>query len=137
MLINKITGRLPFSLLHLQQRDKNIVSTKEYIRRLLAGFTLLVFAVSITPTIAFHNWFASHSDSQGTKQSHINGLKYSKAGFNCKCDNTVAESPFTPPANFALAAMFRPFSIQQKITGPSIYPVHQFSFTLRGPPVQS
>lgn len=102
------------------------------IKNLLAYFLLLVFAYSITPKIVLHNLVADHIDKRKVLKSHLNEL--STAGFNCKCDNLVAESPFIP------AEIFTPEVFTAYIS--SIY-AENITFTsrnqlfseLRGPPI--
>lgn len=54
---------------------------------------LLVFTLGITPKKTLHTWFANHKDSTS---SIPNGKtqQLTKAGFNCNCDDLVAESHF-------------------------------------------
>lgn len=97
----------------------------------------MVFAISITPRIVLHGWFASHKDSAGIKLSNSGGQQFTKAVFNCNCDHIVAESPFTEPGNVFELYTLQPFSTQQKIHFCSFYSVKYFFFTLRGPPAES
>lgn len=95
---------------------------------------LIVFAISITPTIVFHNWFADHIDSvkktPGTGKAQVG-----KKLYNCHCDNIVAESPFTEPAKLIVAFAAFEFSkpkIEREVQFASSSPVF---YSLRGPPV--
>jgi hypothetical protein len=64
------------------------------IRTYFAALILVVFAYSITPKIVLHNLVANHIDKSKVLNNDITEL--SASGFNCKCDNLVAESPFVP-----------------------------------------
>jgi hypothetical protein len=69
------------------------------IKNLLALLLLVVFAYSITPKIVLHNLVANHIDKGKVLNGHLDEL--SASGFNCKCDNLVAESPFVPAEIFS------------------------------------
>jgi len=103
------------------------------IKKLIAAAMLVVFALSITPTIIFHNWLADHTDTL-KRSAQTQGEQIGKQTFNCHCDNIVAESPFTEPAKAILTPAEQVFSsvkvekVVQLISSP-----HHF-FLLRGPP---
>lgn len=94
---------------------------------------LMLFAVSITPTVVFHNWLANHTDTY-KKDIDTKGQQLGKQTFNCHCDHIVAESPFTEPGtctnlapaqNFVAAATA---DIVKLPASPTIF------YSLRGPP---
>lgn len=105
---------------------------KNLIKFLLTAVILFVYAFSITPKIFLHNLIATHTDKNDVAIS--NGVEFSAIGFNCKCNNVVAESPFIPEE--ALVYFNRPFYF-------TLYAkpvITFFSFDklyseLRGPPV--
>ncbi|MEO6541302.1 MAG: hypothetical protein ABIN74_09940 [Ferruginibacter sp.] len=104
------------------------------IKKIVAAAMLIVFALSITPTIIFHNWFAGHTDT-AKKITDQKDEQVGKQTFNCHCDNIVAESPFTEPAQTIIPPaeqLFSPvkFDKQRSLTNsPNIF------HSLRGPPV--
>jgi len=80
------------------------------IRQFLAGVLLIIFAFSITPKKALHDWLANHTDKTSTPLLG-HGAVISTAGFNCDCDNLVAESPFTGSSgqfDFSTLQVFAP-----------------------------
>ncbi len=109
-----------------------MLAQKSIIRQLLAGFLLLVFAFSITPKKFLHDAIANHKDKIAVAASADTQLSH--AGFICKCDNLVAESPFTDdivPFNFTPALVF---SVQKDTRLYHLYTSDYFFFELRGPP---
>jgi hypothetical protein len=101
------------------------------IRTLLAAFILVVFAYSITPKIVLHNLVANHADNKKVLDS--NATELSAAGFNCKCDNLVAESPFVPEEVHinSIAPIFFSFS---ETPESGFYSSDRLFSELRGPP---
>jgi hypothetical protein len=119
----------------LQQSSKYLLAQKSIIRQLLAGVLLLVFTFSMAPKKFLHDAIANHRDkttvlTPGTAQ------QLSHTGFICKCDNLVAESPFTDETPYFDFAAIRPFSAWQNIPLYHFYSSDVFFFELRGPPVQ-
>ncbi|MEP6749200.1 MAG: hypothetical protein ABJB86_15810 [Bacteroidota bacterium] len=109
------------------------MTQKRIIRQLLAGFLLLVFTFGIAPKKFLHDAIANHKDKASLVLS--NGeTQLSHAGFICKCDNLVAESPFTNEAGYFELAPFQVFSVQRDATLYHFYSSTYFSFGLRGPP---
>ena len=103
------------------------------IRQFLAGVLLIIFAFSITPKKALHDWLANHTDKASLPQSG-NGASISTAGFNCDCDNLVAESPFTGTSGqfeFSAPQLFTP---RLAFHPHHFYAIPHFFFSLRGPP---
>jgi hypothetical protein len=95
---------------------------------------LLVFTLSITPTIVFHNWLADHTDTVRKITNNQTG-QIGKITFNCHCDNIVAESPFTENATASILPPLRSYNLfkaeKQVLFFYSPSPLH----ALRGPPV--
>jgi hypothetical protein len=119
----------------LQQSSKKFLSFHPAIRRALSGFFLVVFGFSIAPRQLLHDAFANHKDhvahfSGGTASEQLN-----PSVFFCKCENLVAESPFTSdisyvsvtsPATFVARHIIRDYAYS--------YSSQSFFFTRRGPP---
>lgn len=110
-----------------------------FIRNLLTGFLVLVFALGITPKRTLHNLIASHTDGRQEALCKLphDQTQLSKAVFNCQCDNLVVESPFVPElmtvslAPVSHTLQHQPGKVQESAT-PSV-----MSFRLRGPPALS
>lgn len=91
--------------------------------------------LGITPKIFLHNLFAKHIDNS-IKNYGDKPYQYFNSGFNCNCDNLVAESNFENNAQV--------FTINVSATY-CVYAFQKFSFhsipgiysPLRGPPVNS
>ena len=122
--------------LYLQQSSKYLLAQKSIIRQLLAGVLLLVFTFSIAPKKFLHDAIANHTDKI-TVVSPGGNPQLSNTGFICKCDNLVAESPFTDEApHFDFVPLWF-FSIQQSSALYHFYSSPVFFFELRGPPSQA
>ncbi|MES1224556.1 MAG: hypothetical protein ABUT20_54180 [Bacteroidota bacterium] len=118
--------------LHLQQSSKYLLQ-KLIIRQLIAGVLLLVFTFSITPKKFLHDAIANHKDKAGIALKG-DTTQLSNSGFICKCDNLVAESPFTDAAvHFDFAAP-QVFSVHKEALHYRFYSSTFFFFELRGPP---
>jgi hypothetical protein len=94
---------------------------------------LIVFAISITPAIIFHNWLAPHTDTYKS-YGNTKGLQLGKQTFNCQVGHFVAESPFTEPVKAIII-----YPLQFLNTPKAEIPVQpvqetQFLYALRGPP---
>jgi len=103
------------------------------IIRFLSGLLLIVFALSITPKRFLHNLFAKHIDITSKKRNDI-PFQLSKSGYNCDCDNLVAESTFVSDQHIFSFPLFTSFSayIFKEISFCSISKIY---YPLRGPPV--
>jgi hypothetical protein len=108
--------------------QKNLV-----IKKIAALTMLIVFAVSITPTIVFHNWFADHIDTV-SKSTDTKGEQLGKLSFNCHCDHIVAESPFTEPATAAHSITEKIFSATDVERQDQFFSSAPVLYSLRGPP---
>ena len=122
--------------LHLQQSSKYLLVQKPIIRQLLAGVLLLIFTFSIAPKKFLHDAIANHKDKTAIASTAGNP-QLSHTGFICKCDNLVAESPFTDEVQHFYFAAVRIFSVQQTSTLYHFYSSPVFFFELRGPPAGS
>jgi hypothetical protein len=110
------------------------LAKKSVIRQLVAGLLLLVFTFSIAPKQFLHDAIANHKDklhipAPGDEQ------QVSKTGFFCKCDNLVAESPFTDEVQQYSIAAHRAFAEQPPVVLYFFHSSPVFFFGLRGPPV--
>jgi hypothetical protein len=104
------------------------------LEKISAILLLFVFILGITPKKTLHNWFANHSDSTSSVLPG-NTQQLAKAGFNCDCENLVAESHFITfsslnVVNFPSVHSFVSFSI------PSLISLSLFHNNLRGPPLK-
>ncbi len=105
-----------------------------YITRFLSGLLLLVFTLGITPKRFLHNAFAKHTDAN-FKKTTDKPFQVNKSGFNCDCDNLVAESSFVVDLqefNFPLFTSFSSYLIKN-ISYSSISEIYS---QLRGPPAK-
>lgn len=71
------------------------------LRVFSSALLLFVFIIGIVPKKILHDYFANHKDIIA-KISVAKTQQFTKAGFNCNCDNLVAESPFITPGIFTL-----------------------------------
>jgi hypothetical protein len=117
----------------LQQSSKYLLAQKPILRQLLAGVLLLVFTFSIAPKRFLHDAIANHKDKIAIVSPGGNP-QVSHTGFICKCDNLVAESPFTNELLYFDFAVIRLFSVQPTIPLYHFYSSTVFFFELRGPP---
>lgn len=95
---------------------------------------MIIFAISITPSIVFHDWFANHTDSVNKAVEH-KGDQLSTPLFNCQCNHLVAESPFTETINTVISValpVFREHDINKDVQFKSCVDLFH---SLRGPPV--
>jgi hypothetical protein len=104
-----------------------------YIKTIVAGLLLIVFAFSITPKRFLHNLFAKHIDS-GNKTNDNTQYQLKVSGYNCDTDNLVTESAFDhDPCSFEFPVLCTYSSYIVRIISftsvPGIYSL------LRGPPV--
>jgi hypothetical protein len=95
---------------------------------------IFVFILGITPKKTLHTWFANHTDT--TSSTPVKkAQQLSKTGFNCKCDDLVAESHFISPVsliviNSPIIHSFFSFDIISFVSIPL------FHNNLRGPPLK-
>jgi len=103
-----------------------------YIKRFLSGFLLIVFTLSITPKKYLHDIFAKHVDIS-YKKSGDKVYQLTSSGFNCNCDNLVAESSFVIDQHLFSFPIFNSFSafLIKDISFSSVPGIYS---SLRGPP---
>ena len=110
------------------------MAQKSLIQQLLAAVLLLIFSFSITPKKFLHDAIANHKD-KALGESDRHTPQFSHSGFVCKCDNQVAESPFTDAiARFGFTSFRVFFPYKQAECGDYFYSTIVF-FQRRGPPV--
>src|ERR1019366_7119176 len=90
------------------------------LKKISSTLLLFVFILGITPKKALHNWFANHTDSTSSIPPG-NTQQLTRAGFNCDCENLVAESHFITfsnliVVNFPAVHSFDSFSIPQLLS---------------------
>jgi len=105
-----------------------------YITRFFSAVLLVVFAFSITPKQFLHNVVARHTDSRPGKKND-SPYQLSNAGYNCDCNNLVAESAFVndlPAFTFPVFTSFSPYIVKD-ISFSSVSGIYS---ALRGPPVR-
>ena len=94
----------------------------------------MVFALAITPKKTLHGLLTNHRDSTA-KSSAGKTQQIGKSGFNCKCDNLVAESNFIEGKGFTIttpSALHSGFTLYYS----SFLSLPHLLFNLRGPPVK-
>ena len=113
---------------------KKILYKRPTFKNISSILLLLVFTVGITPKKTFHDWFANHKDSTSTIPDG-NTQQLTKAGFNCRCDDFVAESHFVSVGSFIvinIPALCSFVSLRNK----AFISLSHFLFNLRGPPLK-
>jgi len=106
-----------------------------YIKRFLSGFLIIVFALSITPKKYLHDMFAKHIDGRYEKNNKNNqSYQLTSSGFNCNCDNLVAESSFVTDQQLFSFQLFK-FFFSHHTRDISFSSVPGIYSSLRGPPV--
>lgn len=103
------------------------------IRKIAALLMLVVFAISITPTIVFHNLFAGHTDSVN-KDWDAGSTEIGVPLFNCHCDHLVAESPFTDPLPVIEIHTTSLYAQYSETRQPPLHTAADHTYPLRGPP---
>lgn len=97
---------------------------------------LLLFTFSITPRQLLHDALANHTDLAATAPKGKQ-LQVFQAGFMCKVDNLVAESPFTPSGEVQFFIP-PPVVVLQGATVLVSFPVQSLRlWSLRGPPASN
>jgi hypothetical protein len=74
------------------------------IRRLLAGFFLLLFAFCATPKRFLHDILANHRDAQTIADFPVEQI--GSSGFHCHVDDLVVVAPFLPEIQSAAPIIF-------------------------------
>jgi hypothetical protein len=113
---------------------KNVFYKEAGLKKISSVLLLFVFTIGITPKKTLHNWFANHTDSS----SEIpvgNNQQLTKAGYNCICDDLVAESHFI--IFYSPVAGNKPlFNSFFCFCNPSFGSPSLFHINLRGPPLK-
>jgi hypothetical protein len=107
---------------------------KHGLKKGISILLLLVFVLGITPKKTLHNWFANHTDST-SKIPESKIPQISKGGFNCQCDDLVAESHFI---SFGTLVVINLPSIHSffSFNIPALISLSSFHNNLRGPPLR-
>ncbi len=63
---------------------------------------LLIFGISSTPKIYFHDLVADHKDASGCEQIHTTTALHNQ-GYNCHFDDLVVSSPFIVQTAFSIS----------------------------------
>ena len=95
---------------------------------------LCVFTLGITPRKTLHDWFANHKDSTSTIPAGKT-QQLTKAGFNCNCENLVAESHFVTFSTLIVVNLPSVHSFVS-FSNPSLVSLSLFHNNLRGPPLK-
>jgi hypothetical protein len=95
---------------------------------------LFVFALGITPKKTLHDWFAKHKDTTSLV-SNSSSTQITKAGFNCNCEDLVAESNFITSGSF-IVINIPPVNSFISFYTPSFVSRSLFQNNLRGPPLK-
>ena len=109
-------------------------SSRPFIKKFVAFFLIGIFTLGITPKKTLHSLLADHTDSS-SKTNSGDGEQLNTAGYNCKCDNLVAESNFIASTGFIISVPVSFHSIFSSCYSSFISLPHSF-FNLRGPPVK-
>jgi hypothetical protein len=109
---------------------------KGFIRNVLAGLMVLLFAFSITPKIMLHDLVADHKD-RPYAVNDSNTKEIDASGFHCHYDNLVVESPFLADC-FPIGAPQLPAHEQVfSLAANHFHFATHFYFALRAPPFTS
>ncbi|HVZ95942.1 MAG TPA: hypothetical protein VG847_03645 [Chitinophagaceae bacterium] len=111
-----------------------LTGNSAFFRKAGSALVLAVFVLAITPKITLHNWFANHTDKTADRPAS-DKTQLSKAGFNCKVDDLVAEGHFIAGShieiiNLPVAYFFPSYNLPGFTSG------KVFQSKLRGPPLQ-
>ncbi len=121
--------------LHSLERymDKGFYN-KQSLKKGVSILLLLVFALGITPKKTLHTWFANHTDST-SKIPESKTPQISKSGFNCQCDDLVAESHFISFGTLVVISL-PPIHPIFSFNIPALISLYSFHNNLRGPPLR-
>jgi hypothetical protein len=108
------------------------MSGNKYIKQVFACIVLIVFAIGITPKKYLHDIFAKHEDTR--RVSDHTSTTISKSGYNCNCDDQVAESNFLHPLP-NLEIILPCISSSTGILKITFSSLPKYYTSLRGPPV--
>lgn len=102
------------------------------IRRIISGVLICIFALSITPVFFVHTMFASHKDK--VNSTSAKGYQLSPGGFNCNCEDFVAEGQYLNDGQIISINIPQAFSVYNEKAGYTFFSQHHFYSELRGPP---
>ncbi|MDQ6814784.1 MAG: hypothetical protein M3040_13690 [Bacteroidota bacterium] len=103
------------------------------LQRIIAILLMCIFALSITPSVVFHNLFSTHKDHD-IAHNHTHSNEIAKAGINCHFNNLVCKNHFIILST-APSSASKDFSARAMITSAQhFYSQHHFFAELRGPP---
>ncbi|HTL09579.1 MAG TPA: hypothetical protein VL307_15010 [Chitinophagaceae bacterium] len=118
----------------MQQSGNYLLAPSSIRRSCTAGILLLLFAFSITPKQLLHDALARHKDAVASGKRNGQAL-FNAAGFVCKCDNLVAESPFTAATEHFVFFPLQAKRVKRQTALHTFYSKQLFFFELRGPPI--
>lgn len=110
-----------------------MLSHNKHIKVFLACLLFFVFAIGITPKKYLHDIFAKHEDTKGHISDHSTNT-IGLSGYNCNCDDQVAESNFLY-SSLALEIILPFASSSTGTLNISFSSLPQYYTSLRGPPV--
>jgi hypothetical protein len=71
--------------------SNSMILSNRHKKKITAAFLLFTFLLAVTPKLFVHALFASHVENV---VKHHSDCEVSKSGYNCLCDDQVAESVF-------------------------------------------
>jgi hypothetical protein len=113
---------------------KNFLNKKPNFKNISSILLLFVFTIGITPKKTLHDWFANHKDST-SKIPVGKTQQLTKAGFNCDCNDLVAESHFIGMGSFVVVNIPAICSLAP-LRNIAFISLSHFLFNLRGPPLK-
>ena len=113
---------------------KNFFYKRPHFKNISSVLLLLVFTLGITPKRTLHDWFANHKDTTSPIPAGKT-QQLTTAGFNCDCDDLVAESHFI---TFGSLIIINIPSVHSFVSFciPSFISLTLFHNNLRGPPLK-
>jgi len=110
-----------------------MLSQNKHIKAILACLLFFVFAIGITPRKYLHDIFAKHEDARHLVVDHSK-TTISSSGYNCNCDDQVAESSFLFSSH-ELEVVLPSAVSSTGVLKISFSSLPQYYTSLRGPPV--
>jgi hypothetical protein len=107
---------------------------KQGLKKSISILLLLILVLGITPKKTLHTWFANHTDST-TKIPESKTPQIIKGGFNCQCDDLVAESHFISFETLVVIKLPHVHSFFS-LNIPALISLSFFHNNLRGPPLR-
>ena len=103
------------------------------IRRIISAFLICILGLSITPLFVAHTLFATHKDK--SQNNSLTGIQLSESGYNCNCENFVAEGQFVKDCLSFEIISINVQTIYNTSRGYTFFTQPHFFSELRGPPV--